>query len=114
MVSLSLKMSALEKFVATLESAADDIGNVPRHELAVMLRRAALRLRNTDTGIPLDPIAADYLSSTAAEMGMTRSDLARKIINEWLNANTHMVADLDRQMAELMEEMNGDGPEGAA
>ncbi len=104
----------LDSFVTSLEAAADDIGNVPRHELAVLLRRAALRLRNTDTGIPLDPVGDDYLTSTAAEMSMTRSDLARKIINEWLNANTYMVADIESQVTELMEEMQRDGPEGPA
>ncbi len=111
---MSLKMSALEKFVAALESAAEDIGNVPRNEVAILLRRAALRLRNSDIGIPLDPIADDYLTSTAAEMNMTRSDLARKIINEWLNANTYMVADIESQVTELLDEMQRDGPEGPA
>lgn len=107
-------MRSLHQFVAGLEAAAADIGNVPRHELAIMLRRAALRLRNTDTGIPLDPIADDYLTTTAAEMGMTRSDLARKIINEWLNTNTYMVADIEGQVAELMGELQRDGPDGAS
>ncbi len=105
---------SLSKFVASLDAAADDIGNVPRHELAVLLRRAALRLRNTDTGIPLDPVADDYLTSTAAEMRMTRSDLARKIINDWLEANTYMVTDLESQVVDLMDEMVSDGPDGVA
>lgn len=106
-------MSSRDQFIAGLESAADDIGNVPHHELAIMLRRAALRLRNTDSGIPLDPIADDYLTTTAAEMGMTRSDLARKIINEWLNANTYMVSDIENQVVEMMDELQKDGPDGA-
>lgn len=104
----------LDSFVTSLEAAADDIGNVPRHELAVLLRRAALGLRNTDTGIPLDPVADDYLTSTAAEMRMTRSDLARKIINDWLEANTYMVTDLESQVVDLMDEMRTDGPDGVA
>ncbi len=103
--------TGLEKFVAGLEAAADDIANVPRHELAVMLRRAALRLRNTESGIlPDDPIADDYLNSSAAEMGMTRSELVTKIIIEWLNANTHMQVYIEKQVMELIEEMNSDQP----
>jgi hypothetical protein len=102
----------LDSFVTSLETAADDIGNVPHHELAVLLRRAALRLRNTD--IPLDPVADDYLTSTAAEMRMTRSDLARKIINDWLEANTYMVTDLESQVVDLMDEMRTDGTDGVA
>ena len=35
-----------ETFILDLERAADNIGDVPRHELAILLRRAALRLRN--------------------------------------------------------------------
>lgn len=35
-----------ERFILDLEAAADNISDVPRHELAVLLRRAALRLRN--------------------------------------------------------------------
>lgn len=107
-------MSALDKFVADLEAAAADIGNVPRHELAIMLRRAALRLRNTDTGIPLDPAADDYLTSAATNIGMTRSDLARKIINDWLETNTYMVVDLESQIVEMVDEMHDDGPDGIA
>ena len=106
-----LMTDGLVKFIADLETAAADIGNVPRHELAVLLRRAALRLRNTETGILLDdPIADDYLNSSAAEMGMTRSELATKIIIEWLNANTYMPVYIEKQVMELIEEMNSDQP----
>lgn len=37
-----------ERFARQLEDAADRIGDVPRLELQVLLRRAALRLRNID------------------------------------------------------------------
>ena len=37
---------AREKFVRQLEQAADNIRNVPKHELQILLRRAAIRLRN--------------------------------------------------------------------
>jgi hypothetical protein len=47
-----------EAFIRQLEDAADNIGDMPRHELAILLRRAALRLRNFD-GVPRDP-EGDY------------------------------------------------------
>jgi hypothetical protein len=37
------------RFIRLLEDAADNIGDMPRHELAVLLRRAAIRLRNVET-----------------------------------------------------------------
>lgn len=40
--------SSRDRFVQQLEDAAARIGDVPRHELQVLLRRAALRLRNID------------------------------------------------------------------
>lgn len=36
------------RFIHQLEDAADRIADVPRHELQVLLRRAALRLRNIE------------------------------------------------------------------
>jgi hypothetical protein len=38
-----------EKFVRQLEEAADNIRFVPKHELQILLRRAAIRLRNMPT-----------------------------------------------------------------
>ncbi|MFC3204862.1 hypothetical protein [Aquamicrobium soli] len=40
--------TARDRFIRQLEDAADHISDMPRHELAILLRRAALRLRNTD------------------------------------------------------------------
>ncbi len=39
--------NARDRFIRQLEDA-DRIRDVPRHELAILLRRAALHLRNTD------------------------------------------------------------------
>lgn len=39
-------MASQNKFISRLEEAAANIGSVPRHELAILLRRAAIRLRN--------------------------------------------------------------------
>lgn len=35
-----------ERFARQLEEAADRIADIPRHELQILLRRAAIRLRN--------------------------------------------------------------------
>lgn len=40
--------AARDRFATQLEDAADRIADVPLHELQVLLRRAALRLRNMD------------------------------------------------------------------
>jgi hypothetical protein len=45
---LGAMTAARNRFAAQLEDAADRIADVPRHELQVLLRRAALRLRNID------------------------------------------------------------------
>lgn len=47
-----------ETFIDDLERAADNIGDMPRHELAVLLRRAALRLRNASE--PPDDLEQAY------------------------------------------------------
>jgi hypothetical protein len=39
-------MKTRQRVVRELESAADHIGDIPRHELQILLRRAALLLRN--------------------------------------------------------------------
>jgi hypothetical protein len=39
-------MKARQRVVRELESAAIHIGDIPRHELQILLRRAALLLRN--------------------------------------------------------------------
>lgn len=41
-----MNMSARQRVARELESAADNIGDVPRHELQILLRQAALLLRN--------------------------------------------------------------------
>ncbi len=60
-------------FANELEQAADRIGAADRAALQVLLRRAALLLRNVE-GVPLDPEWDDALRSVSAEMGLTRSE----------------------------------------
>lgn len=47
-----------ERFARQFEDAADRIADVPRHELQVLLRRAALRLRNIER--PATPLDDEY------------------------------------------------------
>lgn len=46
-------MTDLNLFISQLEQAADNADTMSREELAILLRRAALRLRNIDTGLRL-------------------------------------------------------------
>ncbi len=81
-------MSAID-FAAQLEDAADRVANISRADLQVILRRAALRLRNTSQ-VPIDPEWEDILQSIAAETKVGRNDLVRFIVKEWLEANAYL------------------------
>ncbi|WP_256750521.1 ribbon-helix-helix protein, CopG family [Mesorhizobium sp. Mes31] len=74
---------------AELESAADRIADISRANLQIILRRAALMLRNV-AGVPLEPATDDALNSIAAEMGIGRSDLIQIVLREWLEANAYL------------------------
>ncbi|MDX8492506.1 hypothetical protein RFN29_13045 [Mesorhizobium sp. VK22B] len=77
------------QFVNELESTADRIADVPRADLQLMLRRAALMLRNV-TGLVLDPSVEESLSGLAAEMGHSKAELVRTIVGDWLVANAYL------------------------
>jgi hypothetical protein len=72
-----------------LESAAVRIADISRADLQIMLRRAALMLRNV-SGVPLDPATEDALNSIAAEMKIGRTDLIQIILREWLETNAYL------------------------
>ncbi|WP_027062843.1 hypothetical protein [Mesorhizobium loti] len=76
-------------FAEELHGASDRIAEIPRADLQIMLRRAALMIRNTD-GIDLDPKVEDSLLGIAAEMQMPKSDLIKTIISDWLIANAYL------------------------
>ncbi|WP_348642817.1 hypothetical protein [Mesorhizobium sp. B2-6-2] len=67
------------QFVHELESTADHIADASRADLQVLLRRAALLLRNVG-GISLDPRTDDVLTDLAAEMGTAKPDLVETIV----------------------------------
>ncbi|WP_296746318.1 hypothetical protein [Mesorhizobium sp.] len=77
------------QFVHELESTADHIADASRADLQVMLRRAALMIRNAG-GLSLDPRTDDALSSLAAEIGKAKPDLVKTIVGEWLVANAYL------------------------
>jgi hypothetical protein len=60
-----------------------------RADLQIILRRAALMLRNV-AGVPLEPATGDAISSIAVEMKIGRSDLIRIVLREWLETNAYL------------------------
>ena len=77
------RMTTRIDFAEELESASDRIADISRPDLQIMLRRAALRLRNTE-GIVLEPDVDEAIDALAADLKMNRKDLLRVIIREWL------------------------------
>ncbi|TPN86654.1 hypothetical protein FJ987_04520 [Mesorhizobium sp. CU2] len=77
------------QFVRELESTADHIADASHADLLVMLRRAALLLRNVG-GISLDARTDDALTSLAAEIGTAKPELVETIVGEWLVTNSYM------------------------
>lgn len=82
-----------QRFAERLEEASEQIADVPREELQILLRRAALRLRNT-SGLALDPEISDILDEIAGEMQLTRNELIRSIIRDWLIGNAYLPANM--------------------
>ncbi|MBY3420360.1 CopG family transcriptional regulator [Rhizobium laguerreae] len=80
---------------AALEDAADRVAEVSRADLQIILRRAALRLRNA-SAVSMENDVEDALRDLAGEFGMTRNDTIRFIVREWMEKNTYLpVHDLD-------------------
>jgi len=78
-----------------LEDAADRIANIARADLQVLLRRAALLLRNGS--IAFDDDIEEALRDLSDEFGKTRNDTVRLIVREWMEKNTYLpVHDLDK------------------
>ncbi|MGR8961000.1 CopG family transcriptional regulator [Rhizobium leguminosarum] len=78
-----------------LEDAADRIADISRPDLQIMLRRAALRLRNA-AAVSMDDEVEEILRDLAGELGMTRNDTIRYIVREWMEKNTYLpVHELD-------------------
>jgi hypothetical protein len=68
-------------FAEELEDASERIAEITVADLQVMLRRAALRLRNTE-GIVLDRDIDEAVYALAADLKITRQDLLRIMIRD--------------------------------
>ncbi|MDI6026753.1 hypothetical protein QBK99_11180 [Corticibacterium sp. UT-5YL-CI-8] len=76
------------RFATELEEAADRIGDLDRADLAVMLRRAAIRLRNKpEAPLPFTDDQLQVLDESANELGISRGELLSRIVSEWIGAN---------------------------
>lgn len=76
-------------FAEELESASDRIADMSRPDLQIILRRAALMLRNV-AGVSLEPATEDAVNAIAAEMKVGRSDLIEIVLREWLETNAYL------------------------
>ncbi|WP_434712843.1 CopG family transcriptional regulator [Rhizobium sp. YTUHZ045] len=80
---------------ALLEDTADRIADVSRPDLQILLRRAALLLRNSSS-IAFDDDVEEALRDLSGEFGKTRNDTIRFIVREWMEKNTYLpVHELD-------------------
>ncbi|MBX4901673.1 CopG family transcriptional regulator [Rhizobium bangladeshense] len=81
--------------VALLENAANRIADMSRADLQIMLRRAALLLRNSGS-IAFDDDVEEALRDLSGDFGKTRNDTVRFIVREWMEKNTYLpVHELD-------------------
>ncbi len=78
-----------ERFIEHLESMADRIGDAHSEDLQALLRRAALRLRNPP-GLVLDRDVDEIVTALAREIGMSRQEVANRIIREWFDTNSYV------------------------
>ncbi|MDV4182956.1 CopG family transcriptional regulator [Rhizobium brockwellii] len=72
-----------------LEDAAEEIRDIARSDLQILLRRAALRFRNS-SAVSFEDDVEDTLRDLSGELGMTRSDTIRFIVREWMEKNTYL------------------------
>ena len=79
-------------FAIELETAADQIADVSRADLQIMLRRAALRLRNME-GLALDAEADQAIDFLAGELNLPRSEVLRIIVRDWLISGGRLPVD---------------------
>jgi len=78
-----------------LEDAAKRAEEIPTADLQVILRRAALLVRNAGS-IAFDGRTEEALRDLCGELGLTREDTIGYIVREWMEKNTYLpVHDLD-------------------
>jgi hypothetical protein len=78
-----------KEYAGLLEDAADRITDISHAGLQIILRRAALRLRNGNS-VVLDWDVEAAVGTVANELGKTRNDMLRFIVREWLETNGYL------------------------
>lgn len=73
-------------FANTLEAASEQVDRVVDDDLAVLLRHAAVRIRNGNA-ITLEPDVDFALAEMSLEFGMSKEELIRKVLSDWVRAN---------------------------
>ncbi|MBX5247858.1 MULTISPECIES: CopG family transcriptional regulator [unclassified Rhizobium] len=76
---------------ALLEDAANRIDEISTRDLQIMLRRAAVLVRNARS-IAFDNDTEEALRNVSSELVLTREDAIRYIVREWLEQNTYLPA----------------------
>ncbi|MQB45476.1 CopG family transcriptional regulator [Rhizobium sp. ICMP 5592] len=76
-------------FAVLLEETAARIADVSRPDLQILLRRAAIMVRNSGS-IALNEDVEEALCSVAGQLNMTRNQMIRYIVQEWLETNTYL------------------------
>ncbi|WAX93600.1 ribbon-helix-helix protein, CopG family [Aminobacter sp. NyZ550] len=82
-------MTNLIDFADELEDAANQIADINRADLQIILRRSAIWLRNTE-GLALGHDVDEAVAALAAELSMTRHNLLRIMIREWLETGGYL------------------------
>ena len=75
-------------FSDELEEAADRIADQNRDDLRILLRRAALKLRDAPGGFALEPAADAVIDELVFELRLPRSEVLRTIVRDWLISHT--------------------------
>ena len=69
--------------ILAIEDAADRIADISRADLQIMLRRTAIRLRNSRK-IGLNNQIELSLGAVASELGLSREAIVQMAVKEWL------------------------------
>ncbi|MFU0507921.1 hypothetical protein [Pseudaminobacter sp. NGMCC 1.201702] len=75
-------------YAEQLEDAADAVDFISPADLQALLRRAALRLRNT-AQLQLDPEWEDALQCVAAAVDFGWNELIRMMVQKWVKAQEY-------------------------
>jgi hypothetical protein len=73
-------------FADALETASEQVGATLDEEVAALLRRAAIKIRNSNT-VVVDADIDFSLSELAMEYRVSKDQLIRKILREWVESH---------------------------